>query len=189
MDSSRVSAEPPKQVKWPLSLVVGLVSVAVLAGVIFIFRLSSGPAVAEKPMARPNALANSDDSCVTCHNTASPGIVHQYGSSTMAEAKVTCRNCHEVAKDYPGSVEHQGTYVLKAPTTATCRNCHQAEVAQFEQSRHGLPSYVAVAGSKELPPEMLDPVEHLALAFFSFGRSYGYLSPGIACLGTIGRRD
>ena len=155
MDSSRTSAESPKPRVWPLSLVIGLVTVLVLAGVIFIFRLTSAPAVHTTVETRPNALAASDDTCVTCHNNASPGIVHQYGSSTMAEAKVTCRNCHEVAKDYPGAVEHQGTYVLKSPTSNTCRSCHQAEVAQYEQSRHGLPSYVAVAGTKDLTPAQM----------------------------------
>ncbi len=155
MDSSRTSAESPKPRVWPLSLVIGLVTVLVLAGVIFIFRLTSAPAVHKTVEARPNALAGSDDTCVTCHNNASPGIVHQYGSSTMAEAKVTCRNCHEVAKDYPGAVEHQGTYVLSSPTSNTCRSCHQAEVAQYEQSRHGLPSYVAVAGTKDLTPAQM----------------------------------
>jgi hypothetical protein len=167
MDSSRASAEPPKPKIWPISLVIGLVSVIILAGVIFIFRLSSSPAIPRAEAARPNALANSDDSCVTCHNNASPGIVHQYGSSTMAEAKVTCRNCHEVAKDYPGSKEHQGTYVLASPTTNTCRNCHQAEVAQYEQSRHGLPAYVAVAGSKELTPVQLAQYQAIPEGLFA----------------------
>ncbi len=52
-------------------------------------------------------------------------------------------------------MEHEGTYVLKSPTSATCQNCHQAEVAQYNQSRHGLPAYVAVAGSKDLSPDLL----------------------------------
>ena len=73
----------------------------------------------------------------------------------MAAAEVTCRDCHEVAAGYPGAVEHEGSYVLAAPTTAKCQKCHEAEVAQFYQSRHSLPSYVAVAGSKDLSPNLM----------------------------------
>ncbi len=96
MDSSRESAEIPGKKVWPITLVLGLAVVAVLAGVIFIFRLTSAPAVEMATETKQNALAGSSDSCVTCHEKSSPGIVHQYGSSSMAAAKVTCRDCHEV---------------------------------------------------------------------------------------------
>jgi hydroxylamine dehydrogenase len=36
-----------------------------------------------------------------------------------------------------------------------CAKCHTAEVSQFDQSRHALPAYVAVFGSKDLSPELL----------------------------------
>src|SRR5262249_56079712 len=88
--------------------------------------------------------------CVRGHRKTSPGIVEQYGHSTMAAAGVRCQDCHEVEKDHPGAVAHEGTFVLAQPTTATCARCHQNEVAQFSQSRHGLPAYVAYAGSKDL---------------------------------------
>ncbi len=39
------------------------------------------------------------------------------------------------------------------PTTAMCQNCHANEVAQFTQSRHCLPAYVASAGAEDLSPE------------------------------------
>ena len=99
--------------KWPLTLVLGLVSVAILAGVILIFRLTAVPALPSARETRPDALADSSDSCVTCHRNASPGIVHQYGASSMAAAKVTCRDCHEVKAGYPGSAEHEGSNILK----------------------------------------------------------------------------
>jgi hydroxylamine dehydrogenase len=103
---------------------------------------------------RPDALANSSDECVACHRNATPGIVDQFGHSTMAAAKVSCRDCHEVKADYPDAVEHQGTYILQQPTTAMCQKCHQSEVAQFMQSRHSLPAWVAYAGSKDLSPDL-----------------------------------
>lgn len=135
-------------------LIAGLVAViVVLVLALIVMTIPRSPAAGEQE--RVNVLANSDDACVACHRNATPGIVEQYGHSTMAAAKVTCRDCHVVAAGYPGAVEHEGTYVLNQPTTAMCESCHTAEVAQFSQSRHGLPSYVAVAGSQELTPELL----------------------------------
>lgn len=104
--------------------------------------------------ARVNALATSTDSCVTCHKQTTPGIVEQYGHSTMAAANVGCQDCHEVADDYPGAVEHEGTFVLNEPTTAMCEKCHATEVAQFNQSRHALPAYVAYAGEEVLSEDL-----------------------------------
>jgi len=106
--------------------------------------------------ARVNALADSDNECVVCHQRTTPGIVEQYGHSTMAAAEVSCEDCHEVEDGYPGSVEHEGTYVLGSPSTAMCEKCHTAEVAQFNQSRHSIPAYIAmwgVDGLKEQHPE------------------------------------
>ncbi|MGE5224688.1 MAG: multiheme c-type cytochrome, partial [Omnitrophica WOR_2 bacterium] len=39
--------------------------------------------------------------------------------------------------------------------TATCQRCHGPEVAQYYQSRHSLPAYVAYSGTAALSPEML----------------------------------
>ena len=102
-----------------------------------------------------NVLENSSDPCVVCHKNATPGIVDQYGHSSMAGAKVACRDCHSVAANYPGAVEHEGDFILPSPTTAMCEKCHQNEVAQFNHSRHGIPAYVAVFGSKELSSDLL----------------------------------
>ena len=102
-----------------------------------------------------NALANSDDECVVCHKRTTPGIVEQYGVSTMAVAEVTCQDCHEVAEGYAGAVEHEGVYVLPSPSTAMCERCHTAEVAQYNNSRHGLPAFVAYAGTESLTDEQL----------------------------------
>ncbi|MEW5960909.1 MAG: multiheme c-type cytochrome [Chloroflexota bacterium] len=137
-------------------LVIGLVVVILVLGLGLLAATigrTSMPVAGEPE--RVNALANSDDPCVVCHKQTTPGIVEQYGHSTMAAAEVTCRNCHEVAADYPNAVEHEGTYVLGSPTTAMCEKCHGAEVAQFNQSRHSLPAYVAMVGSKDLSPDML----------------------------------
>lgn len=129
-------------------LVLGLALVALVIG-----RGAAAPAA--QPDERVNALANSQDACVTCHANTTPGIVEQYGHSSMAAAEVSCRDCHAVEASYPGAVEHEGSYVLRSPTTAMCEKCHAAEVAQFNQSRHGLPAYVAMTGTAGLSDEHL----------------------------------
>lgn len=135
-------------------LVAGLVTTIVaLALALVAMVIPRGSAVTSE--ARVNVLENSDDACVVCHRNATPGIVEQYGHSDMAAAKVTCRDCHEVAADYPGAEVHEKAYILAQPTTAMCQKCHETEVSQYSQSRHGLPSYVAVAGSQDLPEQLL----------------------------------
>ncbi len=132
----------------------GLLAVVVVVGLAFVMvSITSGSKPdTEEPV---DALANSNDECVVCHRKSTPGIVQQYGHSTMAAAEVGCRDCHQVKKGYPGAVEHEGDYILASPSTAMCQQCHQAEVAQYNASRHGLPSYVAFAGAQDLSEELL----------------------------------
>jgi hypothetical protein len=73
----------------------------------------------------------------------------------MAAADVSCSDCHEVNQDYPGAVEHEGTFVLAEPTPAMCQRCHQNEVAEFNASRHGAPAYAAIWGSEHFTDAQL----------------------------------
>ena len=132
-------------------LIVGLVAVIITLGVILIAQAVVGSTTSAATVeGRPNALAGSADECVACHRQATPGIVEQYGGSTMAAAKVTCRDCHEVSSGYAGAVEHEGSIILGSPSTAMCQRCHGPEVAQYNASRHSLPAYVAVVGIEPL---------------------------------------
>jgi hydroxylamine dehydrogenase len=140
---------------WRVLIVGLLVVAAVIGGALIVRALVASSAVAGEPERPPDALANSRDECVVCHREATPGIVEQFGISTMAAAEVRCIDCHQVAEGYPGAVEHEGTYVLGSPTTVMCERCHTEEVAQFYQSRHSLPAYVAYAGTEDLSPEHL----------------------------------
>ena len=129
-------------------LVAGIVTTAVVMGLAVVL-----VAVGRSGLPEPepvDALATSRDACVTCHRQATPGIVHQYGHSTMASAGVACVDCHGAEDGTPGAVAHEGKFVLRQPTTAVCARCHPNEAAQFLQSRHGLPAWVAYAGSREL---------------------------------------
>lgn len=147
-------AESSKSSHLPRALIYGLVVVVIVLGITLII-MAVGRAGSPAADDEVNALANSDDECVVCHERTTPGIIQQYGHSTMATANVACQNCHEVNQGYPGSIEHENTYVLRSPTTAMCAKCHQAEVAQYNQSRHALPAYVAYAGTEDLSPEHL----------------------------------
>jgi len=137
------------------ALTIGLTALAVLLGtvlVIVVISRSAAPAEIE-PV---NVLANSNNDCVECHSRTTPGIVDQYGHSTMAAAEVTCQDCHQVTAGYPGAIQHEGVYVLNTPTTAMCQDCHEPEVNQFYASRHSLPSYVAYAGTENLSFDLFD---------------------------------
>ncbi|MGD2154683.1 MAG: hypothetical protein PVG79_15545, partial [Gemmatimonadales bacterium] len=83
-------------------LIIGLLGVIVVLGLaVIILAIGRGGERVERR--EVDALAGSNDECVTCHRQATPGIVRQYGHSTMAAAEVGCRDCHEVAGGYPGS--------------------------------------------------------------------------------------
>jgi hydroxylamine dehydrogenase len=139
-------------------LIVALLVIIVVLGLALVVQ-AIGKAGQPSEVGQVNVLENSNDDCVTCHRNSTPGIVEQFGHSSMAGADVSCRDCHEVKSDYPGAVEHEGTYVLSSPTTAMCEKCHGQEVAQFEQSRHGIPAYVAVVGSEGLTPDLMAQFE------------------------------
>jgi hypothetical protein len=141
--------------KFPRLLIAGLVVVAVVLGLALVILAVGQSRTTVEQVEAVDALATSTDDCVVCHRQSTPGIVEQYGSSSMAAAEVGCRDCHEVASDYPGAVEHEGTYVLNQPTPARCERCHTDEVAQFYQSRHSLPAYVAMTGTAGLSDDHL----------------------------------
>ena len=151
-------------------LIFGLLIVIIVLGAALII-LAIGRAGTPATDEEVDALANSNDECVVCHRTTTPGIVKQYGASTMAMANVGCQQCHEVDETYPGAVEHEGSYVLSSPSTAMCEKCHASEVAQFNQSRHGLPAYVAYAGTADLTPEQLAMYEAIPEGSFAPDKS------------------
>jgi hydroxylamine dehydrogenase len=161
-----VMDQPSKPVKKYRTLIISLVIVIVFLGVALVI-WAIGQAGTPVDLGEVDVLANSSDECVTCHREASPGIVEQFGHSTMAAAEVACRDCHEVNADYPGAVEHEGDYILASPTTAMCQKCHEAEVAQYYQSRHSLPSWVAVVGSTDLNPDLLAMYEAIPEGSFA----------------------
>ncbi len=141
-----------------------LITAALLTGVILVTAglllafTSSGFAQGNLPPSNivlAAQIANSTDECVVCHTDQTPGIVNQYALSDHYTGNVTCSNCHLVDADYPGAVQHpeQDYWVLTNSSSAMCEDCHREQVQQFNLSRHGLPSYVAYAGSAGLTEE------------------------------------
>jgi len=152
--SPETSNESTSLIKTTRVLIIGLVVVILVLGLALVMMaIGQSTATPVSETASVNALADSDNECVVCHRRTTPGIVEQYGHSSMAAAEVSCEDCHEVKADYPGAVEHEGTYVLGSPSTAMCEACHTTEVAQFNQSRHSLPAYVAMWGTETLSDE------------------------------------
>lgn len=150
------SSKPQHVLRSTRVLIIGLAAVIVVLGFALItMTIGRSGASPTAKLERVNALAESDNTCVVCHRRTTPGIVEQYGHSTMAAADVSCQDCHSVKADYPGAVAHEDAYVLRSPTAAMCAKCHVAEVAQFNQSRHGLPAYVAMVGREGLKPSLL----------------------------------
>ncbi len=163
------ASDHPESLRSSRVLIISLTAtIVVLALALILLTIArSGAGGGQAGAERVNVLANSKDDCVTCHKRSTPGIVEQYGHSTMAAADVRCQDCHEVRAEYPGAVAHEGTFVLATPTTALCQKCHSREVAQFNQSRHALPAYVAYAGAEDLAPAHLQQYEAVPEGDFS----------------------
>ena len=138
-------------------LVIIAILVVIIVPALAFLIAAIGQSISGDPLERAPVSLESSGKCVGCHQNVTPGIIEQYSRSTMAAANVSCQDCHEVENGYPGSKAHHGSFILVEPTTAKCAACHENEVAQFNQSRHGLPAYIAMWGTDGLSDE------HLAL--------------------------
>ena len=147
-------------------LVTALLVTVLVLGLALVVLILQHPGGLASP-ASVDALAGSSDTCVTCHRQSTPGIVEQFGHSSMAAAKVSCRDCHAVAQSFPGATLHEGEYIVNHPTTAMCQRCHQPETAQFEQSRHGIPAWIAFKGTSGLTEAQMSQFQSISEGQFS----------------------
>lgn len=115
--------------------------------------------------------SDSDDECIVCHVNHTPGIIAQFGDSAHFGANVSCANCHEVPEDTGGATQHpdQDFYVLARSSAGRCATCHENQVDQYNHSRHGLPSYVAYAGTDGLSEDHLAMYEEISEGGFLDG--------------------
>jgi hydroxylamine dehydrogenase len=144
--------------RWRLSLIV-LALVTLSSLIVLPASCQASPATTANINTDINTMISStllpsklsQDVCYACHQAQTPGVTRQFSQSQMAvTGGVTCADCHSVAADYPGAQAHFGTSILISPTPAKCQACHVPETQQFMQSRHSLPSYVAVNGATRL---------------------------------------
>ncbi|MBE9561646.1 MAG: cytochrome C [Proteobacteria bacterium] len=85
---------------------------------------------------KTNAQA-SNEKCIKCHNSATPGIVKQYLDSPMTKLSkkpVLCVDCH--------SADHKtvdDAFKAKLPTADICaEKCHTKELEQMREGKHNL---------------------------------------------------
>lgn len=76
-------------------------------------------------------LASSD--CVTCHQTATPGIVTDWELSTHSTNGVDCAMCHGTGHSAEDDVALAGV-----ATPEVCGTCHPIQVEQFGGGKHAL---------------------------------------------------
>jgi len=101
--------------------------------------LLSMPARADapRPKGKPAAaFAGRSESCVTCHDMNSPGIVGQWRTSRHAAKGVGCFECHRADKGDADAFEHYGEVVATVVTPRDCARCHRQEDLEFERSHH-----------------------------------------------------
>jgi hydroxylamine dehydrogenase len=77
-------------------------------------------------------------SCVECHQQASPGIIDHWKFSTHAEKGIGCVECHSAEKDDVDSFLHYGETIATIVTPLDCSKCHKTEYEEFTNSHHAM---------------------------------------------------
>ncbi len=99
-------------------------------------------------------FVRAEGKCASCHLRETSAIVHQFQMSKHARVGITCFDCHRPLKGQEKE-EHRGFVITTEPTSLNCKQCHSTEYEQFARSRHSLPAYAAVLGTKGMTPEMI----------------------------------
>ncbi|MHC4872775.1 MAG: multiheme c-type cytochrome [Planctomycetota bacterium] len=108
-----------------------------ITGLIFtlMFTFSTEVKAAEKKITAEDALALKGK-CVTCHKRTTPGIYHQWKSSSHAKHNVSCYDCHRASESEEDGFMHEGLRVATLVTPKDCGRCHQQESKEFQSSYH-----------------------------------------------------
>lgn len=83
-------------------------------------------------------LSKTDQECIDCHKTETPGIFKQWQSSSHAKSKnpVGCFSCHQAKKGEVDAFDHEGYTIATIVSPKDCARCHQKESEQFQRSHH-----------------------------------------------------
>ncbi len=91
----------------------------------------------EAGLAPPHiAVPESSQACVTCHQSATPGIVSHWEGSTHARKGIGCLECHQAGTDEADAFAHYGQTIATIVTPRDCARCHVQESAEFAASHH-----------------------------------------------------
>jgi len=97
--------------------------------------------VAEKAP-RPLAEIDQEDSCLSCHEAVSPGIVQSWRLGKHAFAGISCAACHTGKTNDPSAGGHFGFNVTSVPSPNYCARCHAQEVRQNSRSKHAWTAFI-----------------------------------------------
>jgi predicted heme/steroid binding protein len=90
------------------------------------------------PESRSEVLAGND--CIGCHRKRTPGIYHDWETSTHSKVGVNCYKCHSPGekKEFisEAHLEHDKTSICIVVTPKRCSGCHPEEAAQYGKSKH-----------------------------------------------------
>lgn len=92
------------------------------------------------------SLAAANVSCMECHAKSNPGLVADWGISTMAAAGLACTDCHGGSH-----VDMADTHQAVRPAIDACRKCHPEQAGGFSRGKHGLAEealYISSMGKK-----------------------------------------
>jgi len=84
----------------------------------------------------PSQLSEATLECLECHNTETPGIYQEWGTSKHFRANVGCFECHGADKNNADAFDHEGYNIAIIVSPKDCAQCHPREVKEFDESHH-----------------------------------------------------
>ncbi len=95
----------------------------------------------------------SEETCITCHQKISPGLVADWKSSLHSEEDITCSECHGDNHSGPGDAKQ--AYL---PDEQVCAECHLQQFDQFSKGKHnfGWKSLLALPITHVEPDELME---------------------------------
>ena len=128
---------------------VGLLSLACLFLWVGMAVAANSPNLAPRKIEIQRGYTEEAAKCIECHAEKTPGIYEDWKIGRMANAGVSCYDCHHVEDTSPMASQCpglKGTKIFISPmvSSKTCARCHPSEVDEFLKSGHADLSRAAV---------------------------------------------